>query len=133
MVEEDIEFLPDDEVEIDDEVAGAENDAVHVEAEQPEQARPEQARPEDADEVEEADAAEEADVEPADEHEEDLEEIIHRHYGIVEEPAAAEPRDDEPRELGPDEFVCQSCFTRRSTAQLADPVHGTCADCSAGA
>jgi hypothetical protein len=118
---DDIEFLPDDEPEI--EVAGAEDDALHVEAEQTDEAGPE--------ESDDAGEADEDDAEPADEHEEDLEEILHRHYGIVDNAEAAGSPDDEPHELGPDEFVCRTCFTRRSTSQLADPARGTCVDCTA--
>jgi hypothetical protein len=122
MKKDDIELLPADEV-VDAEDRSAEEDAVHPE--------PDEAHGAGSDEADAADVSVD-DAEP-DEHEEDLEEILKRHYGIIEDPAAPGPPDDEPRELGPDEFACRSCFTRRSTSQLAVPAGGTCVDCGASA
>lgn len=57
------------------------------------------------------------------EHQEDLTEVLRRHYGmVVDEPDEELARDEAgPRAPADREFVCQICFLRKSSAQLTDP------------
>ncbi|HET6950438.1 MAG TPA: hypothetical protein VFI47_08685 [Acidimicrobiales bacterium] len=146
MVDQDegIEFIPTDDI-VEAEAAGAEEEAVHVEdADQPKERMSVEAEDFVAETLNEAEAEErEFDADEAaeaveagarEDHEEDLEEVVRRHYGIVEEQPDEELTRDERdglRELGPDEFICQSCFMRRSASQLSDRAHGVSADCAA--
>lgn len=146
VAEDDIEFIPTDEL-VEAEPAGLEDDAVQVrDGEQPEQLMTLEDAGFEAEEFEEAQAeeleveadeagAEAAEAEPHDEHEEDLEEIVRRHYGIVGEEPDEELAADEatPRGLGPGEFVCRSCFLRKSASQMSDPARRICVDCAANA
>jgi hypothetical protein len=141
QIEEDIEFIPSDDI-MEAEPVGPEDDALHVQEgeqsdeptagtaadfddEQPDDAEGEQHGATDA----ESDGAPEAD----EEHEEDLAEVLRRHYGIVDdEPDEELARDEaEPRALTDGEFVCQICFLRKSSAQLTDPARHICVDCAA--
>jgi hypothetical protein len=68
------------------------------------------------------------------EREEDVQEVMRRHYGLVsEEPDEDLAREDEVPAAGDGEFVCRSCLLRRPASQLADPARGTCLDCAATA
>jgi hypothetical protein len=83
----------------------------------------------EADEEAQADAeAEQAEsVEDVEEdQEEDLQEILQRHYGIQ----SAEP-DETPARTpeGAAEFLCGSCFLRKPACQLADAERTICIDC----
>jgi hypothetical protein len=133
-----IEFLPSD--DNGPELAGAEDDAVHVrEREEPrgllivdaedfdaDQLEEEEAEELEAEAAEVASEPEEIEEENEEDHEEDLEDILRRHYGIVsaepEEERAPQPTDDA-------EFVCRSCFLRKPSSQLADPRRSICVDC----
>lgn len=142
--EQDIEFLPSDEL-VEPEPVDPEDAAVHRrEAEGPAELLAVEAEELDADELppDEADELEvaadeaagtDAGAEPeavaweVEEHEEDLDEILRRHYGIESAEPEAEPSG------GPTgaEFVCSSCFLRKPVRQLADPERGICVDCAA--
>lgn len=149
--DEDIEFIPSDEI-VETERPGAEEEAVHdQESEQPKELMMVEAEEFDAelldeteaDELEreadeeaeeaEAEAEEEAEAGPEEEREEDLEEVVRRHFGLIEE----EPEEEITREVGElrepqtGEFVCQSCFLRKSISQLSDPERRICIDCAA--
>jgi hypothetical protein len=135
QADQDIEFLPSDDNEPD--LAGAEDDAVHVrDWGEPRGLMIVDAEDFDADQLEAEEADElgaEAAAEPGatdeeieEENEEDLEEILLRHYGMV----SAEP-EGEPalQQTGAAEFVCRSCFLRKPSSQLADPERSICVDC----
>jgi Domain of unknown function (DUF4193) len=138
--EQDIEFVPSDEL-VEPEPADAEDAAVRPrEAEEPMGLMTVEAEEFDAAELAqdvaeeleiEADEAVAAEAESAareEEHEEDLEEILRRHYGIV----SAEPEVEPTRHpTGATEFVCASCYLRKPTGQLADPERSICVDCAA--
>jgi hypothetical protein len=142
--DESIEFIPTDDI-VEAETAGAEEDAVHVEdGEQPKGLMTVEAEDFDAERLDEAEAeeleieadeaAEAEDAGGEEDHEADLEEVLRRHFGLLgEQPDEELTRDErrELRELGPGEFICQSCFMRRSASQLSDPAHGICVDCTA--
>jgi hypothetical protein len=146
VAKDDIEFIPTDEL-VEVEPADPEDDAVHVrDGEQPQQLMTVEDEGFEAKELEEAQAEElefEADeagvavaeTQPEDEPEEDLTEIVRRHYGIASEEPDEELGTDEttPRRLGPGEFVCRSCFLRKSASQMSDPARRTCLDCAANA
>jgi hypothetical protein len=143
QTEQDIEFVPSDEL-VEPELTDAEDEAVRLrEREEPVGLMAVEAEDFDADQLE-ADVAEELEVEAdeaaeveaeavegevEEEHEEDLEEILRRHYGIV----SAEPDEVPARRAGgaAAEFVCRSCFLRKPTSQLADPERSLCVDCAA--
>lgn len=147
QAEQDIEFVPSDELDEPD-LADAEDAAVHVrEAEEPRGLMTVEAEEFDAAELDE-DVAEELEVEAQEavppegdatengvaEHEEDLEEILQRHYGIVSvQPEAERELEAEaaPRPRSATEFVCPACFLRKPAWQLADPDRGVCVDCAA--
>jgi hypothetical protein len=123
QTEDDIEFIPSDE-DTEAEPDGAEQGAVHVEElEEPRGLVIVEAEEFEADQLEEEAVAED--------HEEDLEEILCRHYGIVSEEPEGETAGEEPRPRPPSsgEFVCRSCFLRRAVSQLSDPARGLCVDC----
>jgi hypothetical protein len=143
QTEQDIEFVPSDEL-VEPEPADAEEAAVRpreaeepmglmtVEAEEFDGAELAQDVAEqlevEADEAVEAEAEAEANEEAVEEeHEEDVEEILRRHYGIVSAEPEAEPA---RRPTGVAEFVCVSCFLRKPTGQLADPARSICVDCA---
>lgn len=141
QTEQDIEFVPSDEL-IEPGGAGTEEEAVQPrEREEPRDLMTVEAEDFDANqldqdvaeelevEADEAAVAEpEAEEEGAEEHEEDLEEILRRHYGIVSaEPELAPAR----RPTGTTEFVCGSCFLRKPTSQLAGHERSICVDCAA--
>ena len=145
QAEQDIEFVPSDEL-VEPEPADAEDAAVQlreaeepmvlmtVEAENFDAAQLAQDLAEEleveADEAAEAEAEAEAEAvdQAVEEHEEDLEEILRRHYGLVsEQPEVEAVR----RPSGAAEFVCASCFLRKPTCQLADPERSICVDCAA--
>lgn len=142
--DEGIEFIPTDEI-VETEAAGAEDDAVHVQdADQPKELMTVEAEEFDAERLDEAEAeeleieadaaAEAEEAEAEEDHEEDIGEVLRRHYGIVGDvPDEQLTRRDEggPRDLGPGEFVCRSCFMRRSASQLSDQAHDVCVDCAA--
>jgi hypothetical protein len=143
QAEQDIEFVPSDEL-VEPELADAEDDAVRLRArEEPRGLMTVEAEDFDADqldaneadelevEADEATAEEEVAAEEEvqeEEHEEDLEEILQRHYGIV----SAEPEQRPARRVtGAAEFLCRSCFLRKPTSQLSDPERSICVDCAA--
>ena len=143
QTEQDIEFVPSDEL-VEPEPADAEEAAVQPrEAEDPmglmtveaEEFDAADLAPDVAEELEvEADEAVEAEAETEaseeaveEEHDEDLEEIVRRHYGIVSAEPEVEPA---RRPTGVAEFVCASCFLRKPTGQLADPARSICVDCA---
>lgn len=142
--DEGIEFIPTDDI-VEAEAASAEEEAVHVEdADQPKERMSVEAEDFEAETLNEAEAEErEFDADEAaeaveagarEDHEEDLEEVVRRHYGIVEEQPDDELARDERegvRDLGPGEFICRSCFMRRSASQQAEPGNGVCTDCAA--
>lgn len=123
QTDDDIEFIPSDEV-TEAEPDGAEQGAMHVE----ETEEPSGLMVAEAEEFETDQLQEEA---VAANHEEDLQEILRRHYGVVSEEPEAEPAGEEPRPRPPSsgEFVCRSCFLRRAVSQLSDPARGLCVDC----
>ena len=118
QADQDIEFLPSDDV-VEAELAGAEDDAVHVVGDGG-------AEELEAEATEIATGTDAFEEEIEEEHEEDVEEILRRHYGIV----SAEP-EEEPgwQPAGAAEFVCRSCFLRKPISQLADPERSMCVDC----
>jgi hypothetical protein len=126
-----IEFIPTDDI-VEAEAASAEEEAVHVEdADQPKERMSVEAEDFEAETLNEAEAEEAG---AREDHEEDLEEVVRRHYGIVEEQPDDELARDERegvRDLGPGEFICRSCFMRRSASQQAEPGNGVCTDCAA--
>ena len=139
---QDIEFVPSDEI-VEPEPADTEDDAVHPqEGEEPrvlmiveaanfdvDQLSEDEADELEVEAVEAAESETEAPEEPVqEEHEEGVEEILHRHYGIV----SAEPDEAPPRSpTGEADFVCRSCFLSKPTTQLADPTRDVCVDCAA--
>ena len=138
--EQDIEFLPSDEID-EPELTNAEDDAVHTrESDEPRGLMATDGEDFDADQLDEDEVDEleiEADEAAAaggseddleEEHEEDLQEILSAHYGIV----SAEPEEDLARRpTVAAEFVCRACFLRKPTTQLADAGHSLCVDCTA--
>jgi hypothetical protein len=152
QAEQDIEFLPSDEL-AEPEPADAEDAAVRPrEPEEPRGLMTVEAEDFEADRLDE-DVADELEVEAdeeaqaevkakaelaeaaedeakeveEEEHEEDLEEILQRHYGIL----SAEPEEAPARApSGAAEFLCGSCFLRKPTSQLADPERSLCIDCA---
>lgn len=140
--EQDIEFVPSDEL-VEPEPVDPEDAAVRPrEAGEPTELMTVEAEefdavdlaPDEADELEiEADEAAGTGAEPdavtweVQEHEEDLDEILRRHYGIE----SAEPEVEPGASPTGAEFVCSSCFLRRPRRQLADPEREICVDCAA--
>jgi hypothetical protein len=123
QTDDNIEFIPSDEV-TEAEPGGVEEDAVHVEElEEPSGLVSVAAEELEAEQVDEGAVAED--------HEEDLEEILRRHYGIVSEEPEEDPAGEAPglRPPSSGEFVCRSCFLRRAVSQLSDPARGLCIDC----
>lgn len=150
--DEDIEFIPTDDLIEHDEPGGADEAAVSVEVpDQPRQRMTVEDEDFEADEMEEDEADEEPIAEAAravgeaekievleeaeeEEHESDLEEILRRHAGLEEEPEETEAAAPDQRVVQTPpvrEFVCAGCFLRRPISQLADPAGGLCADCAA--
>jgi hypothetical protein len=141
QIEEDIEFIPSDDT-TEAEPVGSEDDALHIqEGEQSDEPTANEAADFDDGQPDEAEGeqpgAEDAEVDRApdadEQREEDLTEVLRCHYGIVDdEPDEELARDEaEPRALADGEFVCQSCYLRRSSAQLTDPGRHICVDCAA--
>lgn len=144
---EDLEFLPSDDV-VETEQAGAEEEAVRVhEGDEPRELLTVEAEDfdadtlddDEADELEEGPGGEEEgegggddDTTSEEEHEADLGEILHRHYGLADEDeGGGEPATGHRvRAVAGDEFVCPGCFLRKPVSQLADPAAGTCIDCT---
>jgi hypothetical protein len=131
QIEEGSEFIPSDDI-TDAEPVGPEDDALHIqEGEQSDEPTASKAagfddrHPDDAEGEEQGAKDAEADPVPEadEEHQEDLTEVLRRHYGMVaDEPDEELARDEAgPRALADGEFVCQICFLRKSSAQLADP------------
>jgi hypothetical protein len=127
VTDQDIEFIPSDDLVEDDEPGGADEAAVNPEVpDRPRQRMTIEDEDFEADELDEADAEEiegtpevEADLDTEEplsevevieeageaeeeEREEDLEEILRRHAGLEEEPEGAEEPEAEPVELPPD-------------------------------
>lgn len=130
--DEDIEFLPTDDIGEAEEAASAEEDAVHVE--DTDQAKELMRVEGDAFDSEALNEAEAEEAGAEEDHEEDLEEVVRRHFGIVEEQPDEELARDAReglRDLGPGEFICPSCFMRRSASQRSDAARGICTDCAA--
>jgi hypothetical protein len=145
MKDRDIEFIPTDEL-VEEEAADPEDEAADAEdveqlagleatqaensaAEEREEAEPDKlaAEPVEAPiDIEAIEAEEE-------EHEDDLGEILRRHFGIEEE----EDQDEfalgegELRAGRPKEFLCRACFLLKPTSQLADAAQSICRDCAA--
>jgi hypothetical protein len=141
QIEEDIEFISSDDT-TEAEPVGSEDDALHIqEGEQSDEPTANEAADFDDGQPDEAEGeqpgAEDAEVDRApdadEQHEEDLTEVLRRHYGIVDdEPDEELARDEaEPRALADGEFVCQICFLRKSSGQLTDPRRHICVDCGA--
>jgi hypothetical protein len=139
QIEEGIEFIPSDDI-TDAEPVGPEDDALHIqEAEQSDE--PTAGKAADFDDRQRDDAEGEQHgakgaeanraAEADEEHQEDLTEVLRRHYGMVDdEPNEELARDQaEPRALADGEFVCQTL--RKSSAQLTDPGRHICVDCGA--
>lgn len=144
QAEQDIEFVPSDEL-VEPEPVDSEDAAVHVqEADEllglvtveVEAIDVTDLGQDVADEleVEAADAAaaeaEAVEDEAEEEHEDDVEEILRRHYGIESTEPEVEPT---RRPSDAAEFVCTSCYLRKPTSQVADPESGICVDCAANA
>lgn len=141
----DIEFIPTDEL-VEEESEDPEDEPAHaedveqlagLEATQAEDVAAEEPEGAEADELAAEAVETPIDVEALEaeeeEHEEDLGEILRRHFGIEEEEEQDEFAlgEGEPRAGRPKEFLCRACFLLKPTSQLADAVQGICRDCAA--
>jgi hypothetical protein len=141
QIGEDIELIPSDDV-TEAEPVGPEDNALHVQDGEPsdeptavEAGDVDDGQPDEAEAEQLGSEEAEADWSPEaeEEHEEDLAEVLRRHYGLVgDEPDQELARNEaEPQALADGEFVCQTCFLRKSSAQLTDRARHICVDCAA--